>query len=143
MYCVECGQQIPETAKFCAACGTQTTTALRRPVVHTEPSDADLTPSAAQPVVYRSESRRIIRRVVVTLVVCVGILTIIGYGLMHFGIIPGHRPGNTLSEDAASWDPFTHEEVATAIRAFDAKVDNEERTAKSKAVEKSRYDPKH
>jgi hypothetical protein len=55
------------------------------------------------------------------------------YGLMRAGVIPGHQPGNTFVQDAASWDPFTREEVAGALRAFDAKIDAEEREAKAKA----------
>jgi len=38
-----------------------------------------------------------------------------------------------LDQDASSWDPFTGAEVASAIRAFDAKIDSEEREAKEKA----------
>jgi hypothetical protein len=52
---------------------------------------------------------------------------------MRAGVIPGHQPGNTFVQDAASWDPFTREEVAGALRAFDAKIDAEEREAKAKA----------
>jgi hypothetical protein len=142
MYCIECGQPIPDTAKFCAACGQQTTRALRKLVLRTEPSEAASVSSVTQAGVYGGESR-LNMGIVAAVIVCAGMVVSAGYGLMRVGVIPGHRPGNTLSQDAASWDPFTHDEVATAIRAFDAKIDNEERTAKTMAVEKSRYDPKH
>jgi hypothetical protein len=142
MYCIECGQQIPDTAKFCAACGQQTTSSPRKPVLRTDSTEAAPAPSVMQAVVYGRESRLNIG-IVVAVMVCAGMLVSVGYGLMGVGVIPGHRSGITPAQDAASWDPFTHEEVAAAIRAFDAKIDTEERTAKTMAVEKSRYDPKH
>jgi hypothetical protein len=130
MYCVECGQSIPESSKFCAACGTPTVTTTRKVSAQLRPSTNEAAVDAS-PKGDDHRPRRAVWRTAAAISAGVVILAGGVYGLMLAGVIPGHQPGNSLVEDTARWDPFTREEVTSAIRAFDAKIDAEEREAKA------------
>jgi ribosomal protein L37E len=138
MFCIECGKENPDTAKFCAACGQPTTTRPRKPAPAVKLQDV----SRIAPLPEEVERRRpakpeLWRWIGIGVGVCL-VVAGVGYGLMRAGVIPGHHPGNTLAQDAVSWDPFSRDEVAGAIRSFDLKLADEEREAKAQTAAQSR-----
>jgi hypothetical protein len=139
MFCIECGKGIPDTAKFCAACGQRT-------ITHLNPAPAPVASLKEVPRMaplpeeierHQPSKRAPWRWMGIGVGICV-VVAGIGFGLVRGGVMPSHHPGNTVAQDAASWDPFSHDEVAGAIRSFDVKLANEEREAKAQSVAQSR-----
>jgi len=132
MYCEECGQPVSATAKFCSACGTRAAAPTRRdttvPTVTRDRSNATAFEVAPET---REEAPQ--RRIWLKAAVAVAAVGVLAAGVYRIWFLPSHAPGTALDQDASSWDPFTGAEVASAIRAFDAKIDSEEREAKEKA----------
>ena len=160
MFCLQCGQRLPEASKFCSTCGAAQRSdaapdATATPATVPQATDtrqsektrardrgevADSTADDGLPdETTRAGSR--IRPVHVAVAIVLAVAAGIGgYAVSRRAtpVVPDApaTPTATASSAADSiWGPFDPQELAAARRAFDQKIVDEEREAQARAAE--------